>query len=439
MRKPDDMKVRVLLLNQTYLPDPAAASPYLARWAEDLAREGHDITVLASRHDGQDPLARHPAHEVREGVKVVRVAGERMAGRTQIGRLLGLVNLLFCVLLRGFFLPKPDVIVALTSTPFLPAIAAILAWMRGTRLLVWATDLYPETAVAAGLMSDRGVIARVARLISRRSLRRADRVITLDDAMRRKLFLLGVEPDRVEVVPLWMQGDIAFDTIGRANLRRSRGWDHKFVVMCAGNHGAYHSMDTMLAAADALRDDPGIHFCWVGGGSQWPALQGYAARNVSLIGYVPREKLSALLSAADLHVVVMGDAFAGLVHPGKVYNILAAKRPFIHIGPEKSPIAEVIRTARLGEAACSFRNGDRVPVAREIRRRAKGLGALWPLDADLSSWQESVVLKKMNSVLEGVFHVPTFVHEAPVRADLRPQYAGLAVSAPVEATAHHRG
>jgi colanic acid biosynthesis glycosyl transferase WcaI len=411
----------------------------LARWAEDLAREGHDVTVLASRHDGQDLQARHPAREVREGVNVVRVAGERLAGKTRVGRLLGLVNLLFCVLVRGFFLPKPDVIVALTSTPFLPATAAILARLRGTRLLIWATDLYPETAVAAGLLSDKGVLARVARRISRWSLRRADRIITLDDAMRRKLFLLGVEPDRVEVVPLWMQGDIAFDPVGRANLRRTRGWDHKFVVMCAGNHGAYHSMDTMLAAADALRDDPSIHFCWVGGGSQWPALQDHAARNVSLISYVPREKLSALLSAADLHVVVMGDAFAGLVHPGKVYNILAVKRPFIHIGPEKSPIAEVIRMARLGDAACSFRNGDRVPVAREIRRRAKGVGSLWPLDAELSAWQEPVVLKKMNLVLEGVFHAPTIVREAAGRADLRPQYAGLAVSAPVEAAAHHRG
>ena len=426
MRKTDDMRVRVLLLNQTYLPDSSAAGQYLSRWAEHLVREGHEVTVLASRHDGHDPLARHPARETREGVKIVRVAGERMCGKSRVGRMLGLVNLLFCMLVRGLFLPKPEVMVAMTSTPFLPAVAAILARVRGTRLLIWAIDLYPETAIAAGQLSEKGVIARIARTVSRWSLRRADRVVTLDDPMRRKLFLLGVEPDFVDVIPLWMQGDVGFDAVGRANVRRTRGWDHKYVVMCAGNHGDYHSMDTMLAAADALRDDPGIHFCWVGGGSQWPALQNHAARNVSLIHYVPREKLAGLLSAADLQVVVMGEGLAGLIHPAKIYNILATKRPFIHIGPEKSPVADVIAKAGLGDAAVSFRHGDRVPVAREIRRRAKGSAALWPLQADLSAWQEPVLLGKMTSALESIAHFPAIVHEI---AD-RPEYAGIAVSAP---------
>jgi colanic acid biosynthesis glycosyl transferase WcaI len=424
------MTVRVLLLNQTYLPDPAATGQYLARWAEHLAREGHDVTVLASRHVHEDPLTRHPAREVREGVKVVRVAGERLAGKSRVGRLLGLVNFLFCVLVRGAFLPKPDVLVAMTSTPMLPAVAAILARLRGSRLLVWATDLHPETAIAAGQLREKGMTAKLARAVARWSLRRADRVITLDDPMRRKLFLLGVEADRVEVIPLWMQGDVSFDAVGRANTRRVRGWDQKFVVMCAGNHGAYHTMDTILAVADALRDDSNIHFCWVGGGSEWPVLQDHAARNVSLINYVPREKLAGLLSAADLHVVVMGEAFAGLLHPGKVYNILAVKRPFIHVGPEKSAVAEVIRVAGLGDAAASFRHGDRVPVAREIRRRAKGLGGLWPLEANLAPWQESILLKKMTLALASAVEFHQAPSEMSHRPDLRTQYAGITVSAP---------
>jgi len=429
------MTVRVFFLNQSYLPDHAAAGQYLARWAAHLAREGHDVTVLASRHVDEDPLARHPACETRDGVRVVRIAGERLGGKTRVGRMLGLVNFLFCALLRGVFLPKSDVIVAMTSTPMLPVVAAILAYLRGARLLVWATELYPETAVAAGQLREKGVTAKVARVLSRWSMRRADRVITLDDQMRRKLFLLGVEPDRVDVIPLWMQGDVAFDAVGRANLRRQRGWDHKFVVMCAGNHGAYHSMDTMLSVADALRDDPGIHFCWVGGGSQWPTLQDHAARNVSLINYVAPGRLSALLSAADLQVVVMGEAFAGLIHPAKIYNILAARRPFIHIGPEKSPVADVIRTADLGEAAASFRHGDRVPMAREIRRRAKGVGALWPLGANLTAWQEPVLLGKMTSVLEEAARLRATAHEVPVRAE----YAGIAVSAPHGTGVGHGG
>ncbi len=430
--------MRVLLLNQTYLPDPVATSQYLGRWAEHLARAGHEVTVIASRRAYHDGHVFHPGKETRAGVRVVRVGSPTPLGTTQVDRMIGFVGFLLGVLVRGLFGPKPDTIVALTTPPLLPAIAAVLAKLRGARLVIWAMDLHPEVAIAAGLVAENGTTAKIARAVSRWSLRRAERVIALDDHMRRTLFLQGVDPESVEVVPLWMQGDIAFDPIGRATTRRARGWDHKFVVMCAGNHGACHSMDTLLAAADALRDDPHIHFCWVGGGVQWKTLQAHAARNVSLIPYTPREKLAAVLSAADLHVVLMGEEFTGLLHPSRVYNILAARRPFLHIGPEKSPVADVIQKAKLGDAAVSFRHGDRVPVACEIRRRAKALGGTLPPDADLSLWEETACLEKMTSTLGYGRRFSEPAHESrPLPFPPHPAagHARVAVAAPAGASA----
>jgi hypothetical protein len=65
----------------------------------------------------------------------------------------------------------------------------------------------------------------------------------------------------------------------------------------------------------------------VGGGSGWKAAKEYARdhrlANVKCFPYQPLELLSASLSAADLHVVVMGDPFVGIVHPCKIYNVLA--------------------------------------------------------------------------------------------------------------------
>jgi glycosyltransferase involved in cell wall biosynthesis len=410
--------VRVLLLNQTYLPVPVATSQYLGRWAEHLAREGHDLTVMASRRAYEDGHKFHPAREFRAGVQIVRVGSATPLGQTRIDRVVGFLKFLAAVFLRVLFGPKPDVIVALTTPPLLPAVAAMLAWLRGARLVVWAMDLHPEVAIAAGLLAENGLTAKAARAVSRWSLRRADRIIALDDHMRRALFLQGADPESVEVIPLWMQADIAFDAVGRASIRRARGWDRKFVVMCAGNHGACHSMETLLAVADALRDDPQIHFCWVGGGAQWGTLQEHAARNVTLIPYVPREKLAAVLSAADLQVVVMGDEFTGLLHPSKIYNILATCRPFLHIGPEKSPVADVMRKAGLGHAAASFRHGDRVPLACEIRRRARLGGGSLPDAADLSSWQEPLCLERLTLTLGGVSRFPKAVDELPSHPSL---------------------
>jgi colanic acid biosynthesis glycosyl transferase WcaI len=430
--------VRVLLLNQTYLPDPVATSQYLGSWAEHLAREGHDVTVLASRRAYHDGDTFHPASEAREGVHVVRVGSATPRGNSPLDRLVGFIGFLLAVLVHGLFLPKPDTIVALTTPPLLPAVAAFLAKLRGARLVIWAMDLHPEAAVAAGLLAENGLTAKAARAVSRWSLRRAERIVVLDEHMRRTLFLQGIDPESVEVIPLWMQSEIAFDAVGRATVRRARGWDHKFVVMCAGNHGACHSMETLLAASEVMRDDPAVHFCWVGGGSQWPGLQEQVARNVSLLPYVPREKLSALLSAADLHVVVMGEGFTGLLHPSKVYNILATRRQFLHIGPEKSPVADVMRRAGLGETAASFRHGDRVPLAREIRRRAKFPGAALASNADLTPWQADSCLEKMTLTLGHVRRFPKAADELPrPTPTLHPGYARAVVSAPGGSGAGH--
>ena len=84
--------------------------------------------------------------------------------------------------------------------------------------------------------------------------------------------------------------------------------------------------------------------------------------------YQPLRQLSASLSAADLHLVVMGDPFVGIVHPCKIYNILRVGRPVIYVGPRPSPASEVLEqhVDRLLSACVS--HGDAAGLARQIRR-----------------------------------------------------------------------
>ena len=57
------------------------------------------------------------------------------------------------------------------------------------------------------------------------------------------------------------------------------------------------------------------------------------------------------MSAADLHVVVMGEAFVGLIHPCKIYNILGVGAPVLCIGPQPSHLTEVV--AALNSRVCA--------------------------------------------------------------------------------------
>jgi hypothetical protein len=192
--------------------------------------------------------------------------------------------------------------------------------------------------------------------------------IVLDRFMKERLLAKGADGERIKVVPPWSHDDsVAYSAEGRELFRRQHGLIDKFVVMYSGNHSPCHPLDTLISASFELRDRGDIAFCFVGGGSEQAKVRNFAARheldNVMCLPYEPLDQLSNSLSAADLHVVVMGDAFVGIVHPCKVYNVMSVGAPILYIGPETSHITDLAST----NYPLSFtRHGDAANVVAQI-------------------------------------------------------------------------
>ena len=92
-------------------------------------------------------------------------------------------------------------------------------------------------------------------------------------------------------------------------------------------------------------------------------------KNILCLPYQPLAELAGSLSAADLHVVVMGDPFVGLIHPCKIYNALAVGAPILYVGPESSHLSEIL--AALGSRVCArLVHGDVDGCATQISRIA---------------------------------------------------------------------
>jgi len=144
--------------------------------------------------------------------------------------------------------------------------------------------------------------------------------------------------------------------------------------MYSGNHSPCHPLTTLLEAVRRLENRSDIAFCFVGGGSQFETVKRFASDlrlpNVLTLPYQPMEMLGATLSSADLHVVVMGDLFVGIVHPSKVYNIRALGIPYLYIGPADSHIGEMDPTfvARHGEVDTVVRHIETAADCRLVRR-----------------------------------------------------------------------
>jgi len=204
-------------------------------------------------------------------------------------------------------------------------------------------------------------MARLFSYLSLYSLRKADRVIALDRFMKQRIQTKGVDEAKIIVIPPWSHDEyVRFDPAGREEFRAHHGLTEKFVVMYSGNHSPCHPLDTLLQAAERLASREEIVFCLVGGGSVFRTIRREVdlrgIRNVVCIPYQPISELSASLSAADLHIVVMGDPFVGIVHPCKIYNILSVGTPFLYVGPQESHVSDIlVQQPRLGYA---HRHGD---------------------------------------------------------------------------------
>ncbi len=174
--------------------------------------------------------------------------------------------------------------------------------------------------------------------------------------------------------------------------------------MYAGNHSPCHPLDTLLEAALRMKKRDDVVFCFVGGSSEQNRVKAFAGtnqlRNILCLPYQPLSKLSAALSAADLHVVVMGDAFVGIVHPSKVYNILAIGSPFVYIGPAISHVTDIIAQLADPGAAKTACHGDVDSVTKYVEEGADGRTTRRQRSELADQFRKEVLLPRLLEVVE---------------------------------------
>lgn len=363
----------ILLLNQYYAPDFASTAQHAEDMARALVAHCHSVTVLTSRRDSNGAVGDRAGHEMINGVEVFRVGNTGFGKGSRWRRAADFGSFFATCAWRALRMPRYDVVVAMTTPPLIGVLAAAITHLQGGEAHVWLMDMNPDEAIAAGWLRPDSPVARILESLNRFSLRRAERVIVLDRFMRQRVEGKGIPRALVEVVPPWTHDVVRWDPVGRETFRREHGLEGKFVIMYSGNHSPCHPLESLLEAAWRLRDERDLAFCFVGGGSEFAKVQEFARQrklsNVVCLPYQPLRRLSASLSAADLHAVVMGDPFVGIVHPCKIYNVMALGLPVLYVGPAESHVTD------LGPAEWlySARHGDLARVLDHIQRaRQKG-------------------------------------------------------------------
>jgi glycosyltransferase involved in cell wall biosynthesis len=239
----------------------------------------------------------------------------------------------------------------MTDPPIVADVALVVAKRYRAPLVVISQDVFPEIAVQLKRL-ENPVAMRLLRSLVSLYLRRADRIVAIGDTMRRRLEEKGARPDRIRVIPNWVDTSRLEPQDGVNWWREKRGARDKFVVMHSGNVGHAQDLDSLVRAATFLRDLDDLAIFIIGTGARHAELVALAelleVDQVEFLYYQQRDVLALSLSAADVHVVGLAPGLAGYVVPSRLYGILAVARPVIVAADRESETAQVVEEVGCG-------------------------------------------------------------------------------------------
>jgi colanic acid biosynthesis glycosyl transferase WcaI len=194
-------------------------------------------------------------------------------------------------------------------------------------------------------------------------------VIVIGDDMRERILSKGIAPEKVAVVrngttmPA-MSPDPKDPAVQKIMQEVRCGFS--FVVLHAGNLGFYGEWNTLLKAAELLRNED-IGLVFIGEGANLERLKAAAVNspNVRFLPFRPADQMPPVLIAADAHVITVRRGLEGIVVPSKLYGILAAGRPVLAVTASNSDTARTVVEAGCGLAADP---DDPAAVAAAIRQ-----------------------------------------------------------------------
>jgi colanic acid biosynthesis glycosyl transferase WcaI len=350
--------VNLVVLAPHFAPDIAPTGIVMTRIVEELAARGHRMHVYSAypwyrEHRVEPPYAgRTLRHEDVPWGRITRINPFPVADKQNIFRralsFAGFSAVVTAVARRG---PPVDGVLAMSPPLTLGPAGWAVAKARRAPFVFNVQDVFPDVAVELGVLTSRRIIAAACR-VERFSYDHADAVTVLSDDLRSNVRSKTSHPERVHVIPNFVDTDSIRPQPHENDYRREFGLQGKTVVMYAGNVGLSQSLDMVMDVAAALSYEESLVFVINGQGAARAGLEERAAGlpNVRFVDIQPSARLPEVLAAADIHLVPLKRGLGRSSVPSKTYSILAAARPLVASVDEGSEVARLVQRSGAGVA-----------------------------------------------------------------------------------------
>jgi glycosyltransferase involved in cell wall biosynthesis len=359
--------MHILIIHQAFASIHEPGGTRHHEFASLLTARGHKVTVIASSVSYITGNHTNQANSEIEGVTILRAAVYDAHHKSFIHRVLAFFSFMLSSFWIGLGVKNVDLVWG-TSPPIFQGVTAwALARIKGAKFLFEVRDLWPQFAIAVGVLKNSTLIV-LSEWLERFLYRHADRVMVNSPGFLQPVSSRGAK--RVDLIPNGSDPSMFDPSDSGAEFRQSNNLENKFVALYAGAHGMSNDLQIILESASLLADQKNIQIVFLGDGKEKPALMAQAKEmnlsNVTFLPSVPKTEMAAALAGADACIAILKPLEEyKTTYPNKVFDYMAAGRPVaLAIG---GVIREVVEAADCGIFAAP---GNAEEIAEAIRQLA---------------------------------------------------------------------
>lgn len=349
--------MRILLIHQFFLEDGEGGGTRWNEMSRIWTENGHEITVIAGMRHYMGNRVHYKGklfhcYTNQDQVKVIRCyAGQ--SGKGFLSRLSGFFAFAFTGIWAGVFYAKEDYDVMIVTSPplFVGLVAVFLNWWKRIPFVFEIRDLWPESAIAMGMLKNKYLI-RFSFWFESRIYEKAKAVVVLTPAFREILTNKKKVPaDKITLIPNaadFTRSDKLLSEFDALSFSKTEKLEGRFVITYAGAHGQANHLIQILETAEILRGT-NVLFLLIGDGDEKEYLIAEAGQeaidNVRFIDSLPKDEVLKYIMASDMGASVLKktDTFK-TIYSNKTFDYFSCKKPVLMAidGVSRSLVEEAV-------------------------------------------------------------------------------------------------
>lgn len=336
--------MKILLLHQYFLEED---DPGGSRWNEMTkvwTAAGHEVSVIAGmmHYGGSEKRKEYKRKYLlkkRQGdVLVYRTHVSETYNSGFLGRLWGYFSFMFWSIFVGFFKMEDryDVVIVTSPPLFVGFSGYLISRMRRIPMVFEVRDLWPESAVDTGVLTNTYII-RLAYWFEKFIYKRAELINVLTPAFYNTLIQQkNVAETKLIMIPNaadFTLSEVVAANFNRDEFRKSHDLDGRFVITYVGAHGLANHLQQILEAGKHL-EDTDVLFLLIGNGMEKENLKAMAVEmkviNVRFVDPVPKSEVFKYIMASEMGASVLKNVETfKTVYSNKTFDYFSCKKPVL--------------------------------------------------------------------------------------------------------------